>query len=67
MAERLTALASLARYFEQLTPSKSFHIFKKHIKAFVSGFDGAAELRAKLMECETAQEIENVIAGSGLL
>jgi tRNA-dihydrouridine synthase len=59
-AERLTALATLARYFEELRPTKSFHIFRKHIKAFVSGFDGAAELRVKLMECENSKEIEEV-------
>jgi nifR3 family TIM-barrel protein len=60
-AERLHALATLAHYFEQLTPPKSFHIFRKHIKAFVTGFDGAAELRAKLMECETSLQIEDAI------
>jgi tRNA-dihydrouridine synthase len=61
LTERLNALASLARSFDQLTPPKSFHIFKKHIKAFVAGFDGAAELRAKLMECENSTEIERAI------
>jgi nifR3 family TIM-barrel protein len=61
LVERLYALASLARSFDQLTPPKSFHIFKKHIKAFVAGFDGAAELRAKLMECENSTEIERAI------
>ncbi len=48
--ERLTALAELAFAFDALRPRKSFHILKKHIKAFVVGFDGAAELRATLME-----------------
>jgi len=67
MNERLHALASLAHTFESLTPSKSFHIFKKHIKAFVTGFDGAADLRAQLMECENAAQIETVINSSGLL
>jgi nifR3 family TIM-barrel protein len=61
LTERLNALASLARSFDQLTPPKSFHIFKKHIKAFVAGFDGAAELRAKLMACENSAEIEREI------
>jgi nifR3 family TIM-barrel protein len=65
--ERLQALAQLAHYFESMTPPKSFHIFRKHIKAFVGGFDGAAELRAKLMECETAASVEEVINASDLL
>lgn len=59
--ERIEALLRLARYFEELTPKKSFHILKKHVKAFVNGWDGAAELRAKLMECESAQEMERVV------
>ena len=62
MHERLSALVTLAQYFEQIRPTKSFHIFRKHIKAFVTGFDNAAELRAQLMECENAEQIGNVIA-----
>ncbi len=61
VAERLTALVSLAEAFEKLRPQKSFHILKKHIKAFVTGFDGAAELRAKLMETESAEALARVI------
>jgi nifR3 family TIM-barrel protein len=61
LRERLDALASLAHSFEAIRPSKHFHIFKKHIKAFVSGFDGAAELRAKLMECENSTQIQEII------
>lgn len=60
-AERAAALVTLARSFEELRPKKSFHILKKHIKAFVVGFDGAAELRAKLMEAENAHELEELV------
>ncbi len=60
--EKLEALATLAHSFQALRPAKSFHIFKKHIKAFVSNFDGAADLRAILMECEDAGQIEETIA-----
>jgi nifR3 family TIM-barrel protein len=60
-AERLEKLATLAEYFEQIRPPKSFHIFKKHIKAFITGFENAAELRAKVMECENAQQIKDVL------
>jgi nifR3 family TIM-barrel protein len=67
VGERLAALTMLAHMFESITPPKSFSIFRKHIKAFVSGFDGAAELRAKLMDCENSEAIENVITASGLL
>jgi len=36
---------------------------KKHYKAYVSGFDGAAELRARLMESADADEIAEVVEG----
>jgi tRNA-dihydrouridine synthase len=67
ITERLCALATLAHNFEQLRPSKSFHIFRKHIKAFVSGFDGAAELRQELMECENNEQVARVIASTNLV
>ena len=67
IAERLKTLSKLATYFDELRPTKSFHIFKKHIKAFVNDFDGAVELRTKLMECENSKEMEDVIASSGLV
>ena len=57
LSEKLDALLELARDFETLSPPKHFAIVKKHAKAFVSGFDGAAELRAKLMAADTAAEM----------
>jgi nifR3 family TIM-barrel protein len=59
--ERLAALLELAQEYEKLSPPKSFAILKKHIKAFVAGYDGAAELRAKLMEANTAAELEAAV------
>jgi tRNA-dihydrouridine synthase len=61
LQEKLEALSELAYAFEALKPAKHFAILKKHIKAFVTGFDGAAELRHKLMETSTAAEIKQVI------
>ncbi len=63
LAEKLAALIELAHGFEKISPPKNFSVLKKHIKAFVTGFDRAAELRGKLMECENAAEIEKVIQG----
>jgi tRNA-dihydrouridine synthase len=34
---------------------------KKHYKAYVNGFDGAKELRIKLMETENASQVEKII------
>lgn len=60
IGDKLDALIELARAFEHLQPKKHFAILKKHVKAFVTGFDGAAELRAKLMACESADEFAEV-------
>jgi tRNA-dihydrouridine synthase len=34
---------------------------KKHFKAYVNGFDGAKELRVKLMETNNAKIVEKII------
>ncbi len=59
--EKLEALLKLARYFSELTPPKHYAILKKHFKAFVHGYDGAAELRGKLMETNSLAELEPLI------
>ncbi len=66
IAEKLSALAELAHNFERLRPKKHFALLKKHVKAFVTGFDGAAELRAKLMEADSAADLARVIAENPL-
>lgn len=55
--ERLTSLLALARKFDALRPRKHYAILKKHFKAFVGGYDGAAELRARLMETNSYEEL----------
>jgi tRNA-dihydrouridine synthase len=64
LREKLEALVELARAFEKLSPPKNFAILKKHIKAFVTGFDGAAEFRAKLMAAENAEDLQAMIDSS---
>lgn len=66
LPEKLSALVRLAEDFEQLRPQKNFAILKKHVKAFVTGFEGAAELRANIMRAETAKDMRRVIAESSL-
>lgn len=61
--ERVAALTELAERFHTLSPAKHHAILKKHFKAFISGWDGAAELRGKLMETNSLQEFRDVIAG----
>lgn len=40
---------------------KKFDILKKFFKIYISDFDGAAELRAKLMETKSTQEVKEII------
>lgn len=61
LAERLNALVEHTRLFEELLPHKSFAIMKKHYKAYIKGFPGAAELRAELMEAPDATEVGVIV------
>ncbi len=64
--ERLEALQKLAQYFDELRPRKSFHILKKHIKAFVTGWPEAAALRGALMNTNSLEEFTHVLAESAV-
>lgn len=48
-------------FMELLGPIKPFDFMKKHFKAYVNGFDGAKELRIKMMDAETVEEIESLV------
>lgn len=62
VAERLRVMLEHTRLYDSLFRDiKSFAVMKKHYKAYVNGFDGAAELRAKLMEAGSADEVENIV------
>jgi len=60
--EKLKVLLEHTKLFEKmLGKQKNFAIMKKHFKAYVSGWDGAKELRMKLMEANNAEEVEKII------
>ena len=59
--EKITALLALACGYEKLKPQKSFHILKKHVKAFIVGFEDSAPLRAKLMEASDFAEFIQIL------
>lgn len=61
LTERFEALVEHTKLFEELLPHKNFAIMKKHYKAYVNGFPGAAELRTELMEAKDAAEIEKIV------
>ena len=67
--EKLYVLVEHTKLFEELIipkpplgPGKSFAVMKQHFKAYVTGWDGAKELRMQLMDTKNAGEVEQVIA-----
>lgn len=61
LEERLLVLVEHSKLFVELLPFKNFAVMKKHYKAYVNGFPGAAELRGQLMECGSPEEVEMVV------
>jgi len=60
--EKLLGLLEHTKLFEKhLKNDKNFAVMKKHFKAYVSGFDGAKELRVKLMETSSYAEVKKII------
>ena len=60
--ERLKILVEHTKLFEKMLGKvKSFNIMKKHYKAYVNGWDGAKELRIKLMNTKNAKEVEGIV------
>lgn len=59
--ERLLVMVEHTKLFGELLPHKNFATMKKHYKAYVNGFPGAAELRALLMETESPAEVEAIV------
>ncbi len=61
LQEKLKVMVEHTKLFEKMLGAhKNFAIMKKHYKAYVNGFDGAKELRMKLMEAENAAGIETI-------
>ena len=62
--EKLTVLIEHTQIFERelLKPKhKNFAVMKKHFKTYVNEFDGAKELRMKLMDTENSKDVEKII------
>lgn len=60
--QKLRILVEHTKMFEEkLGAVKNFAIMKKHYKAYVNGFDGAKELRMRLMEQENASGVEGEV------
>ena len=59
--ERLRVALEQARKFEEIFPEDRFFIMRKHLAWYARGFDGASELRQKLVMTNSADEVEKVI------
>ncbi|MFA6340801.1 MAG: tRNA-dihydrouridine synthase [Candidatus Paceibacterota bacterium] len=60
--ERLKALREHVKLFDaNMRGLRNFATMKKHFKAYVSGFEGAKELRMKLMSTNSSKEALDVI------
>jgi nifR3 family TIM-barrel protein len=60
--QRMEVLLEHAELFEKYYSGlRSFEIMKKHFKAYIHGFDGAAELRAELMQAQNAADVKNIL------
>src|SRR3989344_5610181 len=64
--EKLGVMVEHTKLFESMLGNppaggKNFAIMKKHYKAYVNGFNGAKELRMKLMGAENAKEVRNIV------
>jgi len=55
--DKLEVLVEHTKLFQELLPHKRFELMKKHYKAYVTGWDGAMELRMKLMDARNATEV----------
>lgn len=57
LTERINALIEHIQLFEEkMSGVSNFATMKKHFKAYISGWDGAKDLRVRLMETVRAQE-----------
>ncbi len=61
--ERLSVMLEHAELFNDiLGGQKSFFIMRKHFKAYCSGFNGAHELRAKLLSAKDLEETRLIVS-----
>jgi len=60
--EKLRVMIEHTKLFEERCDHKNFAVMKKHYKAYVNGFEGAKELRIKLMEAKDAKEVEFIVS-----
>ena len=61
--EKLRVMVEHTKLFVELfTGIKNFAIMKKHYKAYVNGFPHASDLRARLMDAHSAEDVEEIVS-----
>jgi nifR3 family TIM-barrel protein len=62
VTEKLKVMVEHTQLYEKLLGDiKNFAIMKKHYKAYVNGFDGAKELRMKLMDTVNSEQVRDIV------
>jgi tRNA-dihydrouridine synthase len=63
--ERIDALLEhLALFDELLSDTTNYAVMKKHFKAYISGWDGAKELRIRLMETDSVSAAQSILSSA---
>jgi tRNA-dihydrouridine synthase len=62
---RLSTALEHCRAFSHLTPDAHFLALRKHLAWYCRGFEGAAEVRSRLVQINTLEDVENIISGLG--
>jgi len=65
--ERIRAAAEHAVLFEKIYgETEPFDLMKNHLAGYMGGFDGAKELRVRMMAAKNAKDITNIAEGEGI-
>ena len=59
--ERLDSVVEHAETFDKIGNPQNFNSLKKYFKGYIAGFDGAKNLRERLMGAESAAEVRKII------
>jgi nifR3 family TIM-barrel protein len=63
--ERMEALVEHIKLFDKLLgDTANFATMKKHFKAYISGWDGAKDLRVQLMEAVSASDAQKILSSA---
>jgi tRNA-dihydrouridine synthase len=62
VSDRLQLCLEHAQYYVENLPNKPFIALRKHLAWYMKGFDGASELRNRLVRISNIEELKNIIS-----